>query len=118
MCMFFKWLKLWGNLKGFIRRDPYIADSLVWLSILQTLFKRFIYHSAATMFKCAISIFRASKCSYLWLNDILDCIEQKGCNHKEYRVLELLAVNCKRQFIEKDNDICRFKIGSSTICIP
>lgn len=59
------------------------------------------HHSAATMFKCAISTFRASKCSYLWLDDILDCIEQTLCNRKVHRVLKLLAVNCKRQSIEK-----------------
>lgn len=77
--LLFKELKSWNNLKGFITRDPHIAESLVWLSILQTLIKRFICHSAATMFKCAISTFRASKCSYLWLDDILDCIEQTPC---------------------------------------
>lgn len=116
--LFFKELKSWNNLKGFITRDPHIAESLVWLSILQTLIKRFICHSAATMFRCAISTFRASKCSYLWLDDILDCIEQTRCSHKIHRVLELLAVNCKRQSIEKESDICRFKIGSHAINVP
>lgn len=116
--LFFKELKSWNNLKGFMTRDPHIAESLVWLSILQTLIKRFICHSAAAMFQCAISTFRASKCSYLWLDDILDCIEQTQCNHKIHRVLELIAANCKRQPIEKESNIGRFKIGSHTICLP
>ncbi|MFT6790073.1 MAG: hypothetical protein ACJAVX_003462, partial [Pseudoalteromonas rhizosphaerae] len=33
-------------------------------------------------------------------------------------VLELLAVNCKRQSIEKESDIFRFKIGSYAINVP
>ncbi|MGO2012469.1 MAG: hypothetical protein ACTJH9_11090 [Pseudoalteromonas sp.] len=58
-------------------------------------------HSAASMFNCAISTFRVSKHRYFWLDDILDCIEQAQCNYKVNRVLELLAMNCKRQSIEE-----------------
>ncbi|KZX00408.1 hypothetical protein JL49_11825 [Pseudoalteromonas luteoviolacea] len=47
--LFFKELKSWNNLKGFMTRDPNIAKSLIWLSLLLVFIKRFICHGANRM---------------------------------------------------------------------
>ncbi|MEK0161889.1 IS4 family transposase [Pseudoalteromonas piscicida] len=115
--LFFKELKSWNNLKGFMTTDPHIAESLVWLSLLQALMKRFVCHSASRLWRCAISTFKANKIAYLWVDDILECFDLQCSQKKLNEVLEILATHCQRGKIKRDCKLSRFIIGTKTICV-
>ncbi|KZN55267.1 hypothetical protein N482_24345 [Pseudoalteromonas luteoviolacea NCIMB 1942] len=115
--LFFKELKSWNNLKGFMITDPDIAESLVWLSLLLAFVKRFVCHSASRLFRCAISTFKANKSALRWLGDVLNCFDLKHPQKKFKQVLEVLATSCQRQVVVKGCNISRFCVGSESVCV-
>jgi hypothetical protein len=111
--LFFKELKSWSNLKGFMTTDPHIAESLVWLSLLLGLTKRFICHCASRLYQCAISTFKASKSASMWLSDLLEVFTQKTFQ----KALHFIATHCKRREVKKGCTISRFMIGNESVCV-
>jgi hypothetical protein len=72
--LFFKELKSYSGLKTFNTRDKFIAESLVWASMLTLLLKRFMAWSSGRLYQVLISSQSVARSAPDWLKEILGAL--------------------------------------------
>lgn len=112
----FKEWKSYANLRAFDTENKYIAEGLIWASLLVSILKRFLAHSAQHVHAVAISTRRAAMCLSTWLRQVAMAFErQQGDQYLIVRdALAYLANNAPRADNQRDAITGRLASGLQT----
>lgn len=111
--LIFKEWKSYANLRSFDTTNAYIAEGLIWASLLVSILKRFLAHAAQDAHAVPISTRRSAMCLSPWLRQLASAVDrQQGDLYLVVKdTLAYLAINAQRADTRRDATTGRLASG-------